>query len=565
MLRFALLLCCCGVVLTAAEDSPKIKKYVQDGGELGRYWTVDAPGPLADPVAAPDPSAFGELGKRIKSEQIDGWVAALVDRIEAHYRDKADASAVAWLEQHPDIRKAFWLSLDWTYDEIPAATAVLAKLIAHDEQRVINFYHLAIAMAVVFDSDDALYSSRICNLWAVVPSQMPPLPEMLEIFDYFTSEENQSRFVYPPDKLVWPLLVHLVDCDLPESERDWVHQKFPRKEADYGYTYKMVPYDYDKLNRTPKLGTKPYVLANLLQYGGVCVDQAHFSSRVMKTLGVPAIKVSGDGRYGGAGHAWTGYLSVNGRNASFGFTGRYNFDYFYTGDVFDPKTRTETLDRAMAMDLDAALLDYGAFVDAGALTRIAHSIMRADPALSLRLTELALERNYYVADAWRLLIDHLVAGTLDAKAGKKWLGTMVKQLEGHPDITWPCLSRALDPICGDSQKDRQKLYELLAPLYAKRPDLQIALRRAQMGELFAAGAADAAINCAAQTLLANADQGTEILPLVEAVVEDGRARPEPQREVIRKMLEQVDRDFPKKRGNSPSEAYAEFRKLVDSL
>ena len=50
----------------------------------------------------------------------------------------------------------------------------------------------------------------------------------------------------------------------------------------------------------------------------------------------------GETRFGGAGHAWVGCLKAVDRRPKLEFEGRYQIDYYYTGQVLDPQTREET-------------------------------------------------------------------------------------------------------------------------------------------------------------------------------------------------------------------------------
>ena len=330
-------------------------------------WYRNEPPPFTDPIPALSPEDLAIVLKKgkLKAEPL---IEQFVERVQAHYviEGIVPESLVTWFSKHPEIAREFWLALDPQYDDIAAACDIFETLRARDEKTLEQFHQLAIAMAVVHDSPDAMVSSRYSLIWAVTEEQWPDLPEWMEIWDHFTSKKNQRMMLMPSNKLVWPLLVHIADLDLPTTERNWASKKYLGKR-ELGSTYQEIDYDYDKLNtRQPKLGTRDYTLLNLLTYGGVCVDQAHYSSRVMKNFGLPAAKVSGYGRYGGIGHAWTGYLEV-GRKIRFVFTGRYFGDYYYSGDIFDPQTRTVTKDREVAMLLDGALNHYGKYTQARTL------------------------------------------------------------------------------------------------------------------------------------------------------------------------------------------------------
>jgi hypothetical protein len=147
---------------------------------------------------------------------------------------------------------------------------------------------------------------------------------------------------------------------------------------------------------------------------------------------------------------------------------------------------------------------------------------------------------------------------------------MVRDLAGHPDLTLECVQRYLLAIPVDRIDERQRLYEGAYALYAraKRPDLQIRLRIAQCEELAAAGRHQELLVKSLGTVVANAAEGIEILPLMEQVVAMSKRfagakgfRPE----VLRQELAKVDKVFPKARGGKTSEAWLEYQKLVAQL
>ena len=87
---------------------------------------VAAPGSISDPVPAPSTESLGiergRLGRKARSEMI---TQALVDRIEATYADQVDATVLAWLKERPEMRAAFWLAIDPTYDHVSESVAML--------------------------------------------------------------------------------------------------------------------------------------------------------------------------------------------------------------------------------------------------------------------------------------------------------------------------------------------------------------------------------------------------------------------------------------------------------
>jgi len=221
-------LTCCA--LPAAEAEGQV--IVHTGG--GFFTFHPAPGPTTDPAGMPAPDLLERLeaGEPLDRELIDELVDDLVGRCAAAHRRAVDQPVADWLAEHPAVRRAFWLAVDPRYDDPAAAAELLGRLIAHDPERCRRFFHLAIALAVVHDQGDALRSSRLAMIWSVEPEQFPPLPGPLELFDHFTAPDTLRRMPYPPDQLVWPLLVHVADLDLPDSERRWVVDRFEHGRAD---------------------------------------------------------------------------------------------------------------------------------------------------------------------------------------------------------------------------------------------------------------------------------------------------------------------------------------------
>jgi len=88
-------------------------------------------------------------------------------------------------------------------------------------------------------------------------------------------------------------------------------------------------------------------LEEILEVGGICMDQSHFGTTAARAYGIPAASVGGDGNRGG--HAWFAYLMPNHQwNMGNGFrpfneprnlpgTGRYA-DGYANGHTRDPQT-----------------------------------------------------------------------------------------------------------------------------------------------------------------------------------------------------------------------------------
>jgi hypothetical protein len=318
------------------------------------------------------------------------------------------------------------------------------------------------------------------------------------------------------------------------------------------------------------LGSDDYTLANLRAKGGVCVDQAHYTSRVAKAFGVPSMKVAGEGRYGASSlHAWSGFLVNEKGRALLDFTGRYQGDYYYTGDIFDPQTRTKILDREVAMLYDGISLSFFKYQDSAVLSRAALQLVNTDAPTAMNLAQQAIDRNTFNPTAWRLLAYGVSTDVIDKKVGNELVSRLMKDLVNHPDLTLECLKRFMSAYPSDDIKGRQKIYNRAYGLYGSRPDLQIRLRLLQCGELIAAQEQAQSLQIALQTCTVNAKEGSLILPLVDQIVNSSRAfaanNPKFNTAVVKQALAKIEKDFPQKRGEVVSAAYTEFKEMVGKL
>jgi hypothetical protein len=106
---------------------------------------------------------------------------------------------------------------------------------------------------------------------------------------------------------------------------------------------------FSQSSKAPKkLDTAGFSLPHILQYGGVCVDQAYFATTVGKSIGVPTAVASAASAE--AGHAWVGFLKVQRGAAAWNFdSGRYDEYKGIRGNVTDPQTGQSVADSSVSM------------------------------------------------------------------------------------------------------------------------------------------------------------------------------------------------------------------------
>ena len=140
---------------------------------------------------------------------------------------------------------------------------------------------------------------------------------------------------------------------------------------------------------------------------------------------------------------------------------------------------------------------------------------------------------------------------------------MVKACRNHPDASIIGLDAFLKTFPEDDFKSRLKYSEMVFPLYAQRPDLQIAVRTWQCKQLENSGDPLKTLSLALQTCIDNAEESKLILPLVRICIDIVKEK-ELQARTAR-YFNKIDKSFPKTRGGEPSEAYAEFREMLKEL
>ena len=501
--------------------------------------------------------------EKMDDKTIKKLVDSFVDRAESAYTEKytTPEGFLEWLKGNPKLRSTFWLALSPYYDDIEKAMEVLNELRKFDAKAVERFYQLAVAFAVVWDSPDAIKSSRYTCINKVSTDQFEPLPNLLDNFKYFTDSKNIALFNFSPDKLTWPVLVHIVDIDLTPDEIEWCLKNYNKRQL-IGTFYDSIKYDYGKAgDETPKLGNNKYNLKNLLKFGGICGDQAYLASRLGKLFGVPSMKVEGTGRTG-VGHAWVGYMDMKNDRLELAFTGRFFNDFYYTGDIFDPQTRTKILDSEVDMLYDGVNSNYNKYINSVTLVHMAQGLIADKPEVSINLTINALQQNLFCAPAWVTLMEHVKKCTLEPSRSIIWFNQMMTSLKKHPDILMLGLASFMECIPKDNYQKRDTNYQTASQIFktAKRPDLLIRLNLIQGDELCVRGQENQALNVYMDSAYANAGEGNLILPLLEKASELSRKLNKVKETILN--YEKIIQKMPHFRDNKISKSYQDTAKLL---
>lgn len=336
-------------------------------------------------------------------------------------------------------------------------------------------------------------------------------------YKWYTDPKN--RMLFDLKAMPYELSRYLADTRLSIDERRWAAKTYAAG-FNPGRAYFDVAYDYEWYvqGKKKKIEDQPYTLANLRQYGGVCIDQAYFAAEVCKSLGVPAAVCTGEGA-SGIGHAWVGFLKANPQRKQAAWdcqTGRYESQRYYVGEVRDPASGKTILDLELMLEGAAALLPLQRREEAVAAVEMAELVDRlldappepdravlqaladaynrkyapddaaknrvdldkampplrkVDLSLAEDLLAAALERNLACKPAWELLIamrrnNHVPVEHLD----RFFTVLLDRTARDYPDYSCNMILR-IAPTIPDVPA-RMKVYEKTLGVYGRRPDLQ---------------------------------------------------------------------------------------------
>jgi hypothetical protein len=449
------------------------------------------------PPAVLDSYKAGKLFEKSEFKAVRGLAAQV---FEARQGDTikevwgADHAALtAWLDKHKDLKEEFFSAIHPEKDDVPRALAIFRELWKADPDAVAKFPNLAIAVSVVWDQPENVYDYR--------PHQVRTKSKLpggylghgpKEEFKYHVAHAKAlqgKEAVSRLELLPWEFLVYVVDHRSPDDEREWAAKNYLGKRPMIGKIYEEVEYDQIMLrtqSETCKLNGHDYTLQELRAVGGVCAMQADFAARVAKSLEVPAAYVGGEGQ-GLERHAWVMWVEVKSAsktNVNFQLEsfGRYRTDHYYTGQLKDPQTGDDILDRDMERRLSAAAIDRNGKRQADLVMRLYPDVAKAADLDGKRKVQFLLgvmKLSVYNEPAWLELARMSKAGDVPADS----VGLVLEQMQlllsayaKYPDFSWK--------VAGDLvslQKDpstRNRFVGSLATLYenANRPDLSCEAR-----------------------------------------------------------------------------------------
>lgn len=228
------------------------------------------------------------------------------------------------------LQKVFLKALHPEDNDIQALEIFLS--IARDHPKSIEKYaSLAAAYAVVFDQAFPRNwpHHQVSNKDVPFDSSLPS-----KRFGEFVKAHLARKLEYDPSQLSVTELKFVVDHRLPSSELEWVWNSVKFRRSSFGKIFASIQYDRPRLEGAVfSWPYGSYSLSAIQEKGGICVDQAYFSSMAGKAKGIPTLTFVGQGS--GGGHAWFGFLKNPGRWET--DCGRYENQNYPVGNAIDPQ------------------------------------------------------------------------------------------------------------------------------------------------------------------------------------------------------------------------------------
>ena len=278
--------------------------------------------------------------RAVRGRQLDRLSTAaaaigLLELFQARHRGPPPSRELLdWL-LGTDERMLVFLRTIQPEDRWNVCLAILDVLSSHAPGRCERFFNLMLAFAVVWDSPGGVRPSHAKERDYL--DYVRNNTDMRSYYDYFCDLYDGTKAKMDYRKLAVRDLAWVVDLPIGMDELQWVLEEVTGKASSWGKRYSEIRYSKAKLVQ----GGSPYgrrTLEQIEQFGGVCVDQAHYAAMTARAYGIPAMTISSLGRTGG--HAWVGYMRDERKGQWDLETGRYEGANFERGTMRHPQTGT---------------------------------------------------------------------------------------------------------------------------------------------------------------------------------------------------------------------------------
>lgn len=381
-----------------------------------------------------------------------------------------------WLLANRDFSRSFFELIE-EVDYTPGVLGILDGLYGADPRRFARHAQLALAIAVVYDvPPPPTWPHAQVEAAALSRRLLPPR----EVFSYWSTADDRGVTLQRLTRLSAGELKFVVDTAAPLAELDWARQSVKGPIARLPGTYDAVRYRMDRLDANAMLWPgRAYTLPQILQEGGICVDQAYFASHAGKALGVPTLMFRGAGLDGR--HAWFGYLDENQRWKL--DVGRYADQRYVSGVAFDPQTWGNISDHELAF-LAEGFRRLPAYRQSEIHASVADELLRigqGEAALAAARKAVNYERRNL--RAWSVLGLALTRTGADARTRETALREAVLAFQRYPDLYAEFMQHVVRALRerGETSAAANEERMLAQKFQAQRVDLSVRQAAEQLG------------------------------------------------------------------------------------
>lgn len=297
-------------------------------------------------------------------------------------------------------------------DNFNNAVSIIHQLYQHDPKRRDDNWNLILAFALVWDKKPQPLHDQIG------PNALDFSPDITNRYDFFKETLRSSKAPFRFNQLNVSTLCFIIDTPVPVSELQWAQENANTRKPQN--LFDSIQYDHRRLqaissriafapgsntplDKSPLYWTHgPYTLQAIKNRGGLCVDQAYFTTLVLRAKGIPAILFTGIGRRGG--HAWVAYMkSLNKWDTDIG---RIEKDNYTTGHATHPQTGDPFNDHVLPLVCEKMQPPAKKENNTNALTRLAFTLKLAKRERAARqAAQLAINAKKTNIAAWNILAD----------------------------------------------------------------------------------------------------------------------------------------------------------------
>jgi hypothetical protein len=338
----------------------------------------------------------------------------------------------------------------------------------------------------------------------------------LEVYQFFSQLFQSDNALLSLNTLPLPALPYVVDTPLPISDLAWVHKRIDCGMSDIAKLYHAIDYRMERVKAERFVWPhQTYSLQQIVQKGGICVDQAYFATIVARAHGVPAMLFSGFGRRGP--HAWMAFMTPSGKwNTG---VGRFKEDRFAIGHTRHPQTNERISDHQIQLHFK----HYNSptlYRDSKGLIRLADLLVSAKQyQLAESILKHALTKTRQLTSIWEKLID-LYLRTGDQGKALQCLQQQFHTFDSYPDVLFEVVQQAAVLYWNGNRSDyaMKLIADFVTHIPPKRSDLLVKLTSLYVTGLYVDGKRNQARQQFERLLIKLSSEGAKLQPLLIAYI-----------------------------------------------